>query len=98
MRLERKAATFKLRFDENGKLVNIDLKKPKPPTAKSESKKRFKIPFPKIKIKEKEGESKATEKKSKGLKGKLGAIGNLKRVIPSKGKKEKKTKELKSEE
>lgn len=88
-RLEQKAATFKLRFDEKGKLINMDLKEPKKSEPKPESKKRFKIPIPKRKGKE--GETK--EKKSKGLKGKLGKIGNLKKVIPSKGKKEKKREE-----
>ncbi|MCK4365432.1 MAG: hypothetical protein KAW45_05230 [Thermoplasmatales archaeon] len=93
VRLEQKAATFKLRFDEKGKLVNLDFKTPKPSEPKSESKKRFKLPIPKRKGKSKEGETKTTEKKSKGLKGKLGKIGNLKKVIPSKGKKEKKREE-----
>ena len=92
-RLERKAATFKLRFDEKGKLVNIDLKKPKPSEPKSESKKRFKLPIPKRKGKEKEGETKTTEKKSKGLKGKLGKISKLKVAIPGKRKKETKREE-----
>ncbi|MCK5636883.1 MAG: hypothetical protein KAH91_05615, partial [Thermoplasmatales archaeon] len=92
-RLERKAATFKLRFDEKGKLVNIDLKKPKQSEPKSESKKRFKLPIPKRKGKEKEGETKTTEKKSKGLKGKLGKISKLKVAIPSKRKKETKREE-----
>lgn len=92
-RLERKAATFKLRFDEKGKLVNIDLKKPKLSEPKAESKKRFKLPIPKRKGKEKEGETKTTEKKSKGLKGKLGKISKLKVAIPGKRKKETKREE-----
>lgn len=89
------AATFKIRFNEAGELVNIDLRKPKP---KPESKKRFDLKKLKIKrkgktekiekAKETEKEAVTTEKKSKisKLKGGLGKIGMLKKAIPHRRK------------
>jgi len=99
-------ATFKIRFNESGELVNLDFRKSK---VKSEgkTKKAIKFDFKKLKGKFKrkgkkdEGKSeesgekpkKSKEKRDKssrfsGLKSKLGGIGKLKRVIPSKKKKE----------
>jgi len=93
------AATFKIRFDDSGELVNIDFKKPKP-----ESKRRFN--FSKLKIKRKrknektEKETETSEKKSKfsKLKGGLGKIGKLKKAIPHRGKKKEETEESEAEE
>jgi len=95
-----RAATFKIRFNEGGELVNIDIKKPKP---KPESKKRF--DFKKLRIRRKgktektekeiEEESETEEKKSKfsKLKGGLSKIGKLKKAIPRRGKKKEETEE-----
>jgi len=94
-----KSATFKIRFDETGKLVNMDLRKPVPKEpSKLKAKLAGKLPKLKkssLKRKGKKGESDestGTEKKSKGskLKGGFGKIGKLKGVIPSKGKKKEK--------
>ena len=72
---------FRLRFTDEGKLENIDIKKPKP---KDENKPSL---LKKIKIKKKtdKKESKSSEGKSKlsGLKGSLNKISKLKRIIPS---------------
>ena len=93
-KIEEKAidhATFKIRFNEEGELVNIDLKKHKP---KPESKKSFDLKkLKKLRVKrkgktEKTGaETETIEKKSKisKLKGGLSQIGKLKRVIPYRG-------------
>jgi len=97
---EIRAATFKIRFDENGNFINVDIKKPKA-KEKSESEKKFNI---KNIIKRKgKGEksdkgSEGKEEKSKGskLKGGLGKIGKLKGVIP--GKKRKKEEKAKTKE
>lgn len=99
-RLEAKAATFKLRLNEEGKLVNIDLKKPK--SSKPKSKKRFNLKkiVTKRRGKTKETEVETTEKMSKisKLKGGFSKISKLKRAIPHKGKMEKKSEESESEE
>ena len=103
-RLEKKVATFKLRFDQDGQLVNLDLKKSKPSKNKSDSNKKskFKLPLPKRKGKSNEKEPEAKEEKNKSkkskLKGGLGKLGGLKRAIPSRGKKEENKEESKSEE
>jgi len=78
--------SFKVRFDESGELVNLDLRKPKkePETKKKISLK--KLGKGKKKEKTENTESEEKSKKSK-LKGGLGKIGKLKRVIPSRGKK-----------
>ena len=72
------------------KLENIDLKKPKP-------KKEIKLSLKKIKTKKKvdKKESKSDDEESKlsKLKSRFNKIGNLRRVIPSRGKKEKESKE-----
>ena len=106
-KIEEKAidhATFKIRFNEEGELVNIDLKKHKP---KPESKKSFDLKkLKKLRIKrkgktEKTGaETETIEKKSKisKLKGGLSQIGKLKRVIPYRGIKSEKTEEPEAEE
>jgi len=90
------AATFKIRFNEAGELVNIDLKKPK---SRPESKKRFDLKKimirrkgkteKKEKAEETEKEAETTEKKSKisKLRGGLGKIGMLKKAIPHRRKK-----------
>jgi hypothetical protein len=94
------AATFKIRFNEAGELVNIDLKKPKP---RPESKKRFDLKKimiirkgkteKKEKAEETEKEAETTEKKSKisNLKGGLGKISLLKKAIPHRRKKKEET-------
>lgn len=106
-KIEEKAidhATFKIRFNEEGELVNIDLKKHKP---KPESKKSFDLKkLKKLRVKrkgktEKTGaETETIEKKSKisKLKGGLSQIGKLKRVIPYRGIKSEKTEEPEAEE
>ena len=93
--------TFKFRINEEGNLVNIDLKTPKP---KPESKRRFSLEKLKLKRKGKEkAESEKTEpgeKKSKisKLKGGFGKIGKLKNVIPHRSKKSEEKEEKKDEE
>ena len=96
---EAKSATFRMRFDETGNLVNLDFKKPKP-KKESESKPGRLSKLKKLRKGKKgkgepssaEGETK--DKKSKGSKLK-GRIGKLKKVIP--GKKSKKEKSEKKE-
>jgi len=102
----KKTATFKIRFDEAGNLVNTDFRKVKP---KKPSKFKTKIvgKLPKLKqggLKRKDkkgadkgetGSDEVKDKESKGskLKGRFGKIGKLKKVIPNKGKRnEKKSK------
>lgn len=105
-----KSATFKIRFDESGNLVNTDFKNAK---SKEPSKFKAKIlgklpklkkPGLKRKNKKKEESGEASESseeggkksKNKKLKGGLGKIGKLKGVIPNKSKKkEKKSKKEK---
>lgn len=97
---EIKTATFKLRFDESGKLINTDFRKPTPnEPSKIKTKILGKLPKVSLKRRGKKGEGKtkdpsveSKEKKSIGskLKGGLGGIGKLKKVIPSKGKNKKK--------
>lgn len=88
--------TINIGFDKNGDLVNLDLRKPK---IKEGTKSKFKnlAVFKKLPFKRKSGESasnnetpeSATSRASK-IKGVFGKIGNLKRAIPHKGKREKK--------
>jgi len=89
---EKRYATFKLRFDEQGNLVNLDFRKPKPKKAKG----KFKLPINLKKLRRKDkGETESTEeapaeeKKGIGgkLKGALGILGKLKNAIPGRGKK-----------
>lgn len=92
--------TFKLRFDDEGKLVNIDLKKPKP-RPKLNLKTLKKIRIRRKDKSEKEAESEEPkEKKSKisKLKGGFSKIGKLKNVIPHKKKESEETEESKPEE
>lgn len=91
-RMKRKAATFKIRFDEKGELVNLDIKKPKPKKQKSEGKKRFGLKKIRRKKGEKTEETTETKEVEEGvkkpkIKGKLGKLGKLKRAIPSRSKK-----------
>ena len=76
---------FRIRFTEDGKLENIDLKKPKP-------KKEFRFSLKKIKSKKrvdkKESKSNAEKSKISKLKDGLKKIGKLKKVIPSRNKQE----------
>lgn len=97
--LERKVATFRLRFDKNGKLVNLDIKKSKRPKSKKGSKEGLKSKIPKIRGKEKTADSEPAEKKSKKelLKGGLSKISKLKNVIPTRGKEDTSKEETKSE-
>ena len=82
-----KPTVFRLRFTEDGKLENIDIKKPK-----SKKTTKFSI-FNKINIKKKkdqtESKSKEDESKISRLIGGLYKISKLKRVIPSRNKREK---------
>jgi len=84
--------TFRFGVDENGKLVNLDLRKPK---IKPKSESRFKkLAGLKTKLhRKKEGktESEGTEEKSKAskFKGAFGKIGKLKKAIPHKSKNKK---------
>ena len=91
---EKQYATFKLRFDEQGNLVNLDFRKPKPKPEKTKGK--FKLPINLKKLRRKDkGETESTEeapaeeKKGIGgkLKGALGILGKLKNAIPGRGKK-----------
>jgi len=79
---------FRLRFTEDGKLENIDMKKPKP---KKETKLRLKKIITKNKADKKESKSNEGESKISRLKGRLNKISKLKRVIPSQSKTEKET-------
>jgi len=103
LKREVKYATFKLRFDEQGDLVNTDLKKPKP---KEKTKSKFKIP---LKFRKKGKEEKTTESKEETpkeekegigskLKGAFGNLGKLKNAIPGRGKKSEEETEEASEE
>ena len=92
--IEKKYATFKIRFDEQDNLVNLDFKKPKPKAEKAKGK--FKLPLNLKKLRRKgKGEAETTEeapaegKKGIGekLKGIFGGIGKIKNAIPGRGKK-----------
>ena len=81
---------FRLRFTEDGKLENIDLKKPKPkkeiiPTLKKTKNKK--------KVEKKESKANDEESKISKLKNGLNKIGKLKKVIPSRILKDKDSKE-----
>ena len=99
-RLERKVATFRLRFDKNGNLVNLDLNKSKLSKSKKGSNVELKSKIPKISGKEESADHEPAEKKSKKelLLGGLGKIGKLKNVIPSRGKEDTSKEETESEE
>ncbi len=92
-KLDANATTFKIRFDKEGKLVNVDLRKSKPNSRK-------RIDSKKNKTKKMGKSEKDTGEKSKSLKlkGGLSKIGKLKRVIPNKSKKSEETEELEEEE
>lgn len=77
-------ATFKIRFNEGGELVNIDLRKSK---LKPKSRKHLRIRKSKIKNEEKI-ENEGKKSKILKLKGALGKIGYLKKAIPHRSKKE----------
>lgn len=88
------AATFKIRFDDTGELVNIDFKKSKPKPESNRLLKFSKFRINKNGINEKtETEIGNSKKKSKFLKLKvgLGKIGKLKKAIPTREKKEDET-------
>jgi len=76
---------FRLRFTEDGKLENIDLKKPKP---KKEIKPILKKIKNKKKVEKKESKEINAESKLSKLKSGLDIIKKLKRVIPSRNTKE----------
>ena len=101
----KKTATFKIRFDESGNLINMDIRKP-PPKKQLNIKNKIIGKLPKLKktsLRKKgkkskdDGELKDNKLPKKGFKGKLGKIGNLKKAIPGKGK-SKKNKKSKDEE
>jgi hypothetical protein len=81
---------FRLRLTEDGKLENIDLKKPKP---KKEIKLNLKKLIPKKITRKKEPKDSDSKSKISMLKGGLKIISKLKKVIPSRGTKEKETTE-----
>jgi len=91
-------AIFNIGFDKQGNLVNLDFKEQKPP--EKENSKLNIDKFKKI-LKRKKGDKKESndkEDKSEGkkvskIKGKLGGIGKLKKIIPKKSKKEESPKE-----
>ncbi len=82
----RNPTIIKLRVNDEGKLVNLDLKESTQKSKQSSFLKKISLRRGK-KTEEKE----PSEKKSKGskLKGSLGKLGKLKKAIPGKGKKEK---------
>jgi len=84
--------TFRIRYADDGSLVNVDFRAPKP---KKEGTKGFSLKKLRRKKCKSTGEAEAGEKKSK-LKGGLGRLGKLKKVIPSRGKKEEKSEEDKT--
>jgi hypothetical protein len=94
------SATFKIRFNEKGELVNVDLKKPKPKETKEKKKFSVKSLIPRKKGKGETDTETPEEQTSKGskLKGGLGKLGKLKNIIPSKSKKSDKTEEETEEE
>lgn len=81
---------FRLRFTEDGKLENIDLKKPKP---RIEKHSRLKTQKTKNKGKKEKLQTTKKESNNSKLKGIISKIGKLKRVIPSRGKNEEELKE-----
>ena len=91
---EKQYATFKLRFDEQGNLVNLDFRKSKPKSEKTKSKFKLPINLKKL-IRKGKGESETTEEspagEKKGIGGKLknvlGMVSKLKNAIPGRGKK-----------
>jgi hypothetical protein len=80
------AATFKLRLNNKGNLVNIDFNEPKPKEERKVYQIISKIPDIKSKITKKGKKSKKSEKKSKkfSFKDKLSKVSKLKKAIPSK--------------
>lgn len=92
---ELKSTEFMVGFNENGNLVNLDLRKPKI-KEKPESKLGKLNILKKIKGRKKgeKSESSSSDDKFKGSKIKsiFGKVGKLKNAIPGKGKKEKKEK------
>jgi len=76
---------FRLRLTEDGKLENIDLKKPKP---KKEIKPILKKINNKMRVEKKESKTKEAQSKISKLKDRLNKIGKLKKVIPSRRVKE----------
>lgn len=87
-------ATFKIRFNDEGKLINLDFKKVNP-SIESKPKKKFSIKNLKSSRSRKKEKSESKEGK---LKGSFGKLSKLKKVIPSKGKKKEKTEPAETEE
>lgn len=87
--VEKPSATFRIRFNESGNLVNLDFKKPVPKPKKDKKKLSLKKILPGRKSKDKVESDSTKEKSSKvsKLKGGLGKIGKIKNVIPNKSKK-----------
>ena len=94
LNIEKKYATFKIRFDEQDNLVNLDFRKPKPKSEKAKGK--FKLPMNLKKLRRKgkveaETTEEAPSEEKKGIAGKikgiLGNIGKIKNAIPGRGKK-----------
>lgn len=87
--------TFKLRFNEEGKLENIDIKKFK---SKPKTKRHLKLRKSKVEKKEKtEGEVKEETSRLSKLKGGLSKLGRLKKAIPTKSKTSEEKEESKEE-
>jgi len=93
--------TFKMGFNEEGKLVNLDFKQPKPKKEHSGSKSKFNlkklIPSRKKENEDASDKSESSSKlsKLKGLKGGLGKLSKLKKVIPNKNSSSEESKEEK---
>jgi hypothetical protein len=89
--VDKPSATFRIRFDESGGLVNLDFKRPEPKNKVKADKKKFSLKkiLPFKKSKDKSDKSTSQEKSSIGskLKGSFGKISKLKNVIPNKSKK-----------
>lgn len=89
--VDKPSATFRIRFDESGDLVNLDIKKSEPKTKLKTDKKKFsfKKMLPFKRLKDEGDKSSSGEKSSIGskLNGSLGKISKLKNIIPNKSKK-----------
>ena len=85
-------STFKIGFNKNGDLVNLDFKKKEIPEEKKE-KLNFKNILSKFKRGNKNKKEKSNDSKISLIKDKIGNIGKIKKLIPSRSKKEKKAEE-----
>ena len=89
------STTFKIRLNDEGNLVNLDIKKAEP---KPESTKRFNLPNLKIIKNKAKKESKEKKSMVSKLKGGLVHVGKLKKVIPFRRESGEETEESELEE